>query len=101
MEDREVWQKELKRHCESVYTDQEETEDMQKERIEHFKTRGDRHLLQEGRAAAITVDLVLQARTKLSNNKVNGPAGAIVSEMIKALSCRERLCHCRMFPAKI
>ena len=48
---------------------------MQKERIEHFKTRGDRHLLQEGRAAATTVDLVLQARA----------ADSIVSEMIKAL----------------
>ena len=50
---------------------------------------------------AITVDLVFQARAKLSNNKVSGPADAIVSEMIKALSCRERLCHCRMFPTKI
>ena len=33
----------------------------------------------------MSVDLVLQARAKLSNNKVIGPADAVVSEMIKAL----------------
>ena len=52
MEYREEWQKELKRHCESVYTDQEETEEVQQERTEYFKTRGDRHCQQEGQAAA-------------------------------------------------
>ena len=31
------------------------------------------------------MDLVLQARTRLSDNKVNGPEDAIVSEMIKRL----------------
>ena len=31
------------------------------------------------------MDLVLQARAKLSDNKVNGPEDAIVSEMIKRL----------------
>ena len=35
--------------------------------------------------AEITVDLVLQAGAKLSDNKVNGPEDAIVSEMIKKL----------------
>ena len=39
----------------------------------------------EGRIAEITVDLVLQARAKMSDNKVNGPEDAIVSEMIKKL----------------
>ena len=33
----------------------------------------------------ITVDLVLQARAKLSENKVNGPEDAMVSEMIERL----------------
>ena len=40
----------------------------------------------DGRKAEITVDLVLQARAKMSDNKVNGPAeDAVVSEMIKQL----------------
>ena len=88
-DNREEWQKELKRHCKSVHTDQEETEEVQKERIEYFKMKGDRHLLEEGRAGEMTVDLVLQARAKLSNNKVSVPADAVVSEMIKALPLEE------------
>ena len=64
--------------------------DMQKERIENIKLRGDRHLSEEGRAVEITVDLVLQARAKLSHNKVSA-ADAIVSEMMKALPW-EKLC---------
>ena len=39
----------------------------------------------EGRTLEITVDFVLQARAKMSDNKVNGPDDAIVSEMIKQL----------------
>ena len=35
--------------------------------------------------AEITVDLVLQARAKMADNKVNGPDDAVVSEMIKQL----------------
>ena len=45
----------------------------------------------EGRTAEITVDLVLQARAKMSDNKVNGPEDAIVSEMIKQLPV-EKIC---------
>ena len=33
----------------------------------------------------MSVDLVLPARAKLSNNKVSGPADSVVSEMIKVL----------------
>ena len=36
-EDREELQKELQRHCEEVYTDQEETKEVLENRIEHFK----------------------------------------------------------------
>ena len=99
-DNREEWQKELKRHCKSVHTGQEETEEVQKERIEYFKMKGDWQLLEEGRAAAMTVDLVSQARAKLSNNKVSGPADAVVSEMIKALPGGSPCCR-EMFPAKI
>ena len=77
-EDREEWQKE-------VYTDQDETKEVQENRIEYFKKKGEQQFTKEGRSAEITVDLMLQARAKMSNNKVNGPEDAIVSEMIKHL----------------
>ena len=35
------------------------------------------------------LDLVLQARAKMSENKVNGPEDAVVSEMIKQLPWRK------------
>ena len=41
--------------------------------------------MDDGRRAEITVDLMLQARAKMSENKVNGPEDAVVSEMIKQL----------------
>ena len=58
-------------------TDQDVTRDVQKKRIKHFKKRGDQHFTDDGRRAEITVDLVLQAKAKMSENKV--------SEMIKQL----------------
>ena len=84
-EDREEWQKELQRHCKEVYVDQEETQDAQEGRIEYFKKKGNQQITEEGRNAEITIDLVLQARAKMSDNKVNGPEDAIVSEIIKRL----------------
>ena len=84
-EDREEWQKELQWHCEEVYTDLEETKEEQESRIEYFrKKKGNQQFTEEGRNAEITVE-VLQARAKLSDDQVNGPEDAIVSEMIKKL----------------
>ena len=77
--------KKLQRHCEEVYTDQDETREVQEKRIEYFKKKSDRDSTNDGRGAEITVDLVLQARAKMSENKVNGPEDAAVSEMIKQL----------------
>ena len=62
-----------------------ETREIQKKKIEYFTKKDHRHFTEEGRGAEITVDLVLQARAQLSENKVNGPEGAFVSEMIKRL----------------
>ena len=66
-----------------MYTDQEETKEALESRIEFFNKKGNQQFTEEGRNAEITVDLVLQARAKLSDNKVNGPEDATVSEMIK------------------
>ena len=63
----------------------EETKEEQERRIEYFKKKGNQQFTEDGRNAAITVDLVLQAKAKLSDNKVNGPEDTIVSEMIKKL----------------
>ena len=84
-QDREEWQKKLQRHCDEVYTGQEETEEVQESRIEYLKKKGDLQFAEDGRSAEITVDLVLQAGAKLSDNKVNGPEDATVSEMNKQL----------------
>ena len=45
----------------------------------------DRQFAEDGRAAEITVDLVLQATARMLENMGNGPEDAIVSEMIQQL----------------
>ena len=72
-------------------TDQEETNEVQEDRIECFKKKGDQQFTEDGRNAEITVDLVLQAKARMSDNKVNGPEDAVVSEMIKQLPL-EKIC---------
>ena len=84
-EGRSELQKELQRHSEEVYTDMEETKEAQENRIEYFWKKGNQQFTEEARNVDITVDLVLHARAKLSENKVNGPEDAIVSEIVKRL----------------
>ena len=84
-EDRQEWHRELQKQCEMVHTDQEQTREARVKSIEYFKKEGDWHFTEDGRGAEITIDLVLQARAKMSENKVNGPEDATVSEMIKQL----------------
>ena len=69
---------ELRRHCED-----EETKEAQESRIECFKQKGNQQFTEDGRRTEITIDLLLQAKAKLSDNKVTGPDDAIVSDMIK------------------
>ena len=60
--------------------------EVQEKRIEYFRKKGDRHFSEDGRGADITNDLLLQARAKMSENKVNGPGDAVANEMINQLS---------------
>ena len=69
----------------------------QESRIERFKKNGKQQLTEDGRSTEITIDLVLQARAKLSDNKVNGPEDAIVSEMIKRLPMEKNHIIARCF----
>ena len=50
-----------------------------------FQLIGNLHFTDEGKRTEITIDLVLQTRTMMSENKVNGFADVVVSEMIKQL----------------
>ena len=51
-----------------MYNDQDETKEEQGNRIECFWKKGNQQFTEEGRKAEITLDLVLQARAKLSDN---------------------------------
>ena len=68
-----------------MYTEQEETREVQEQRTEHFEKKGHQQFTLDGRKADITVDLLLQARAKMAHNRVNGPEDTVVSEMIKQL----------------
>ena len=63
----------------------EETKEEQENSIENFWKKGNQQFTEDGRTAEITVELVLQASAKMSENKVNGPEDVILSEMIKRL----------------
>ena len=52
------------------YTEHDEIRQVQEKRIDHYKQTGDRHITDDGRGAKITIHLVLQARAKMSGNKV-------------------------------
>ena len=88
-EDREEWHKELQRHCDEVYPQ------IRRRRKKYKKT--ELNFTEEGRTAEITLDLVLQAGAKMSDNKVNGPQEAIVSDMIKQLPLEKDLHHYEVF----
>ena len=59
------------------------------EKVEHFT--------EQGRVAEISVDLELQAKASLSDNKVSGLEDSVVSEMIKQLPL-ETLCDYEVLP---
>ena len=69
-EDRAVWKH---WHCDEVFNDEEETAEKQKDPILHFKADGDRHFAEDGRLAEVTIDMVLQARSRVAKEKVSGP----------------------------
>ena len=56
----------------------EETKEVQEKQLNISEKKGNLQFTENGRNAEITVDLVLQVRAKLSENKVNGPEDALV-----------------------
>ena len=85
-EDGAVWTEEPQRHYQDVYDDKEATTEKQEERIMQFRADGDRHFTKEKRIAEMTIDFVLRAKARVSEEKVNGPEDSDVTEMIKELS---------------
>ena len=63
-----------------VCVDPEETIEEQEKRVMKYNEVGDRHFTEEGSVADISIDLVVQARAKISENKVNGPEDSIMSD---------------------
>ena len=80
----EFSKKVLQMHCEDVYVDQEETNEVQKDRIQRYEKLRNEHF-SEGRNVEISVDVVLRARARSCDSKVHGPKEKIVSEMLKWL----------------
>ena len=77
----------IARNC--MWILKKQTKVVQEGRIEYFKRQGDQHFTKNGRGAEITIDLVLQARAKMSENKVNGPEDAVASEVVETVAFRE------------
>ena len=73
--------------------DPERIKEVQDGRVEFFKRKEDLQFTKNGRGAEITIDLVLQARATMSENRVNGPEDAVVSETIKQLFQEKFLHH--------
>ena len=84
-----------------VHIDKEETKGFQQNRFDYFTRKGDQYFAEGGRIAEITVDPVLQRRARMSNNKVNGPDDAIVSEMIKTLPKEKVYTTTRCFQERV
>ena len=91
-EDRAVRKEELQWHCEEVCDDQEETTEKPKGRISQNKSQCDNQFAKERRIAEIIFDLLLRARTRMAEGKVNGPEDSVVTKTIKELF-HEKICE--------
>ena len=94
-EDRVEW-KELQKHCETFHVDPEETDEQQQERIHKYETLGNVQL-SEGRMLEVSVDLVLQARARLCEGKVNGPRDNCERDA-EATTAGQSLRGCKILP---
>ena len=70
-------------HCERFYDDQDETSQMQEDRIQELRHRGDCLGSWTRRKVEITVDRVLRAREKMMKTKANCPSDCLMTEMLK------------------
>ena len=67
-----VWKSELRKHCEEIFVDKEETTVKQKERIMQFKAEGDRQFTKDWSFAGISIDRVHRARARMVEEKGKG-----------------------------
>ena len=80
-EDRDELAEEVRTHREKCYDDKIETQEVQAERVQCQRCRGDSLVALQGRRIQITKDWVLGARERMMKNKANGPTDCLVSKM--------------------
>ena len=68
-----------------VYVDHEETDEKQKERNQRYERLGNEHF-SEGRIAEISVDFVLEAKSRLCDNEVDGPKDKFCEQDAEAIT---------------
>ena len=83
-----------------IFTRIMERDKRRKETRVFFK-KGDQQFTEDVCNGEMTVDLVLQARAKLSDNEVSGPEDALVSEMIKILLLEKIFTIARCFQDRL
>ena len=69
---------------EEVVVQENGSSDRRAREMDHEVQKSDeKHFTEERSVPEITIELVLKARAKMADNKVNGPEDSTVSEMIK------------------
>ena len=83
VKDGEEWTEEVTALCERCHNDKDETSEVQAERIQEQRRRGDSLVAWRRRKVKITVDRVRQARGEMMKNKANSPSDCLVTEMFR------------------
>ena len=81
-EDREDWKKKLETHCGDVCVDPEEATEEQVQTVEWYRKKGNEQFTCQERMAEISVDLVLQVRAQMEDNKVHGPEDNVLIKLL-------------------
>ena len=73
--DREAWTTAMVDHCRNKYTDSDSDVDEEKARVQHFRNL-------ENNKSELTFEDLIQARSRLTNGKVNGGGSGVVAEWL-------------------
>ena len=84
-DDRDAWKSELQRHCLDKYSDDAETAETQRRRVQALRSVQHNAELDGWKWPEMTAGVVLEGRSRLSTGKSAGGGEAIVAEMIRLL----------------
>ena len=99
-EDRLAWKQELLRHCKAKYCCEEESLQVQRERVEHFRSMASAARLDGMPIPDFSWSLFLEARSTIQPHKGAGGKSPIVGEMILSLQFEALAVVFRVFRAK-